>query len=140
VRADVLLPQQHQRHTFAPQFLAYAGVVGCNEAAGALLGAQQAAVQGSFIHNLDLCPVRLGRDGQAGVLGYDALGEVQGGGDALVREVGLEFETQNVFDLAHSDPSGIGHAGSGKKPGRPPVSVGEYAQHHTLRLDTVPAS
>ncbi|WP_157979266.1 hypothetical protein [Rhodoferax ferrireducens] len=32
-------------------------------------------------------------------------GDVQDCGDALMREMGLEFETQNVFDLAHSDPS-----------------------------------
>jgi len=32
----VLLPQQHQRHAFAPQFLVHAGVVGLHKGAGAL--------------------------------------------------------------------------------------------------------
>jgi hypothetical protein len=33
----------------------------------------------------------------------------------LVRVVLLEFETQDVFDVTHSDPSGIGHVGSSEK-------------------------
>ena len=33
----------------------------------------------------------------------------------LVRVLEFKFETQDVSDVTHSDPSGIGHVGSSKK-------------------------
>jgi hypothetical protein len=66
----------------------------------------------------------------ADVLGDDAFGDAQRRGDAFVRELGVELQTQNVLDLAHSDPSGIGHAGSSK--GWEATRMGEQicATHH----------
>lgn len=48
----------------------------------------------------------------------------------LVRVVEFEFETQDVFDLTHSDPSGIGHVGSSEKNQRRLARMGwdKYAQ------------
>ena len=55
-----------------------------------------------------------------------------------MREMGFEFETQDVLDFAHSDPSGIGHSGSRKKLVRLPISVEKkYAQHNTLLVDAI---
>ena len=53
--------------------------------------------------------------GQFDVFGDHAFGDAKRGGDVLVRMVEFEFETQDVFDSLHSDPSGIGHVGSSKK-------------------------
>ena len=138
VLADVLLPQQHQRHAFAPEFLVQASEVGPHKGAGSLGCARQAAVQCGLVEQLNLAPVQLCCTGQGDVLGNDAFGDAQGCGDALVREMGFEFETQDVLDFAHSDPSGIGQAGSSKKLARLPVSVEKkYAQHHTLLVDAI---
>ena len=52
--------------------------------------------------------------GQLDVFGDHAFGDAKRGGDVLVRVVGLKFETQDVFDSVHSDPSDIGHVGSSK--------------------------
>ena len=71
-------------------------------------------LQGALIQSLNLQPVQAGGNGQADVLGDNAFGDAKRGGDAFVRELGVELQTQNVLDLAHSDPSGIGHAGSSK--------------------------
>jgi hypothetical protein len=44
----VLLPQQHQRHAFAAQFLVHATVVGRHETAGALGRSDQPVLQGAL--------------------------------------------------------------------------------------------
>lgn len=136
--ADVLVPQQHERHAFAPEFLVQASEVGPHKSAGSLGCARQTAVQGRLVEQLNLAPVQLCRTGQCDVFGNDAFGDVQGCGNALMRQMGFEFETQDVLDFAHSDPSGIGQAGSSKKLARLPVSVEKkYAQHHTLLVDAI---
>lgn len=54
---------------------------------------------------------------------------------------GYGFQGQgHVLDLAHSDPSGIGHAGSSKKLEGYSLGENKYAQHITLPTDAVPAS
>jgi hypothetical protein len=42
--------------------------------------------------------------------------------------VEFEFETQDVFDLTHSDPSGIGHVGSSKRRRLARMDWDKYAQ------------
>jgi hypothetical protein len=49
------------------------------------------------------------------VFGDDSFGDVKRVGYLLVRTPDFKFETQDVFDKTHSDPSGIGHVGSSKK-------------------------
>ena len=53
--------------------------------------------------------------GELDLFGNHTFGDAKRSGDVLVRVVEFEFETQDVFDLTHSDPSGIGHVGSSKK-------------------------
>jgi hypothetical protein len=64
---------------------------------------------------LDLGPLQARRAGKFDVFGDHAFGDAKRGCDVLVRVVLLEFETQDVFDVTHSDPSGIGHVGSSEK-------------------------
>lgn len=90
------------------------GVVGCQKGAGALGSAHQAAVQCRLVHRLDLGPIQASGAGQLDVFGNHAFGDAQCGGDVLMRVVEFEFETQDVLNLTHSDPSGIGHVGSSK--------------------------
>jgi hypothetical protein len=53
----------------------------------------------------------------------------------LVRVVEFELETQDVFDLTHSDPSGIGHVGFQQKLARLPASVGKNMRSSCTLLD-----
>lgn len=131
--ADMLVPQQQRRHAFALQFLVQPNEIGPNKCAGSQRDARQAAVQGRLVKHLNRAPVQLCCTGQGDVFGNDVFGDVQGCGNALMRQMGFELETQDVLDFAHSDHWGIG-SGSSKKLARLPLSVEKkYAQHHTLR-------
>ena len=77
VLVAMLLPQQHQRHAFAAQFLVHAPVVGRHETAGALGRSDQPVLQGALIQSLNLQPVQAGGRGQADVLGDNAFGDAQ---------------------------------------------------------------
>ncbi len=109
----VLLPQQHQRHTLAAQLLVQAAIVRLDVVTRPLRRHQQAPLQRGFIRVPGLRPVQPCGSGQAYVLGDDALRDAQRGGDLLVRQLGVQFQTQYVFDLTHSDPW-CGHAISRK--------------------------
>lgn len=53
----------------------------------------------------------------------------------LVRVVEFEFETQDVFDLTHSDPSGIGHEAFQQKAGKTsPFGLGKICAAPARRL------
>lgn len=108
----MLLPQQHQGHAFALELLAYFGVVGCHKGAGTCgRTTHQELVQCHLVHGLDLRPMQPSGVGQLDVLGDHAFGDAKRCRNVLVRMVEFEFETQDVFNLTHSDPSGIGHVG-----------------------------
>ena len=126
----VFLPQQHQGHAFAPQLLVQVCIVGGQKAAGTLRCAHQTGVQHRLVHGLDLRPMQTCGAGQLDVFGDDAFGDAQCAGDVLVRVLEFKFETQDVSDVTHSDPSGIGHVGSSKKLKKAsPSGLEKYAQH-----------
>jgi hypothetical protein len=67
-----------------------------------------------FAQGLDLGPVQARIAGEFDVLGYNSFGDPQSAGNVLMGMTEFELETQNIFDLTHSDPSGIGHVQSSK--------------------------
>ena len=94
VLGHVLFPQQHERHAFAAQFLVNAAEVRLGVVAGAVGSApDQAAFECGLAQAFNRWPVQPGCCGQAGVLGHHALGDVQGSGNAFVRQPCMEFET-----------------------------------------------
>jgi hypothetical protein len=56
-----------------------------------------------------------------------------------VRQPGIEFQTQNVLDFAHSDPW-CGHAGSSKSWKGYPLGLLAMRNTITPLYDTVPVS
>jgi hypothetical protein len=85
-----------------------------DKAAGPYDRAQQTVVQFGLVHGLDLGPVQAPITGKFDVLGDYAFGDAKRAGNVLVGVVEYEFETQDVFDLTHSDPSDVGQVGSSK--------------------------
>jgi len=109
VFGPVLLPQQHERHALASQFVMDAPEVGLHMVTRLLGGGQQASLQRHVVERLDSGPVQPGCSGQADIFGHDAFGQIEGGSDLLVRQPGVKFQTQYFLDLTHSDPR-CGHA------------------------------
>ena len=136
VLLGVLLPQQHERHALAAQFFVNLGVVGVHEVLRPWWRCQQAMLQSGLVQGLDGVPIQTCDRGQTDVLGNHAFGDAQGGGDTLVREPSIEFETQNVLDLAHVNPW-CRHAGSSKKLGRL-TALGETTCATPSRWHTTP--
>lgn len=96
----VLLPQQHERDALAVELALDASPVrGDVGLRGVGLG-QQGRGQSLLAPVLDRLPVQASGMGQANILGHGPFGDVQGGGDLLVREVGLPLQADNVFDHA----------------------------------------
>jgi hypothetical protein len=71
-------------------------------------------IQFSLTQRLNLRPVQAPVAGKFDVLGNHPLGDAKRGCDVLVGVVEFKFETQDVFDLTHSDPSDVGQVGSSK--------------------------
>jgi hypothetical protein len=91
---DVLFPQQHERHAFAPQLLVGAAVVRQHVVGRAVQTAlHEPALQCRVAQRLNGGPVQARDARQADVLGHDTLGDAQRGGDSFVGEAGFEFET-----------------------------------------------
>lgn len=96
----VLLPQQHERDALAVELALDASPVrGDVGLRGVGLG-QQGRGQSLLAPVLDRLPVQASGMGQANILGHGPFGDVQGGGDLLVREVGLPLQADTVFDHA----------------------------------------
>jgi len=134
----VLLPQQHQRHAFAVQLLVQAAVVGLHMVARPFRRHQQAPFERGLVDALHARPIEAGGGGQANILGDDALRNAQRGSNLLVRQAGVEFQTQYVFNLTHIDPW-YGHAVSRQKLEAYPF--GCYMRNIiSVPYDTVPVS
>ena len=135
VALAVLLPQQHQGHALALELLAYLRVVGGHEAAGALgRTTHQAVVQCRLVHGLNLRPMQTSGAGKLDVFGDHPFGDAKRGGDVLVGVLEFEFEAQDVFDVTHSDPSGIGHVISSKNWQGYPHRLGQICAAPARRL------
>ena len=59
----------------------------------AFAGDEQALLENDFLHTFYGSPIQTRRRGQADILGDDAFGEPQCGGDLLMRELGIELQT-----------------------------------------------
>lgn len=115
-----------------------AAVIGLNKAAGACNGAHQAVVQCCAIEVVYSDPVQASDGCQTDVLADNVFGDVQGGADFLMREPSIEFDTQNAFDLAHSDPSDMCPVQQSRRGN--PNGLEKYAEHTTLLQTSIPAS
>ena len=101
---DVLLPQQLQGDALAPQFAVDRDQIRQHPLAAGLahLGSwQQCCRQRDLIQRGQHRPLQACFVGRRDVLADDALGQLQGPGDLLVRETSLKFEAQTFFDITH---------------------------------------
>jgi hypothetical protein len=109
VSGAVLLPQQRKRHALAFELLVNAGKVGrgvaCRRSARR---PEQPRLQRRVVKRRDQRPANARLKGAFQVAGDRSLGQAGGGGNTLMAELGLEFEAQDFFDLAHGFPLG-GH-------------------------------
>ena len=134
----VLLPQEHQRHALAAQFLVQVAVVGLDVLSRTFWRNKQAPLQRRLINALDRRPIQARRCGQAKVLGHGSLRHPQCSSDLPVRQLGVELQTQYIFYLTHIDPR-CGHAISRKKLKAYPL--GCYMRNIiSTCYDTVPVS
>ena len=101
---DVLLPQQLQGDALAPQFAVERDQIRQHPLAAGVAhlgGGQQRRRQGLFIQRGQHRPLQACFVGRRDVLADDALGQLQGPGDLLVREASLKLEAQTFFDITH---------------------------------------
>ena len=134
----VLIPQQHQRHALAVQFLVQAAVVGLHMVARPFRRHQEAPFERHLVDCLHACPIEAGGGRHANIFGDDALRNTQRGSDLLVRQAGVELQTQYVSNLTHIDPW-YGHAVSRQKLAAYPF--GCYMRNIiSVPYDTVPVS
>lgn len=134
----MLLPQEHQRHTLAAQFLVQVAVVRLHVLSRAFWRNEQAPLQRRLINPLDRSPIQARRCGQAKVLGHGSLRHAQCSRDLPVRQMGVELQTQDIFYLTHIDPR-CRHAISRKK--LEAYALGCYMRNIiSVCYDTVPVS
>ncbi|CAM3732644.1 hypothetical protein ROSA5918_05155 [Roseateles saccharophilus] len=100
VGGQVFLPQQHQRHALAVELAVDAGPVRNDDGKGSTGARLQSRRELLLAPILDGVPVQARGGGQADVLGDDALGDLQGGGDLLVRELRVPLQADDIFDHA----------------------------------------
>ena len=96
----ILLPQQHERDALAIELAVDASPVGGDVGLSGVGLGQQGRGQSLLAPVLDCLPVKASGMGQANILGHSPFGDVEGGSDLLVREVGLPLQADNVFDHA----------------------------------------
>jgi hypothetical protein len=96
----VLLPQQHERDALAVEFTVDAAPVGGDVGLRGVRLGQQGGGQSLLAPALHHLPVQACGMAQANILGHGPFGDVEGGGDLLVRELGLPLQADNVFDHA----------------------------------------
>ena len=118
VRGVILLPQQRKGDALAFEFLVNMGKVGRGVACrGSARAAEQLRLQRRVVHLRSQRPADARLKGALQVAGDRCLGHTGGGGNTLMTELGLEFEAQDFFDLAHGFPFG-GHLRLRKKSGK----------------------
>ncbi|MNS78704.1 hypothetical protein D3C72_1123290 [compost metagenome] len=101
---DVLLPQQLQGDALAPQFAVDSDQIRQHPLTARVAhlgGGQQCRRQRDLIQRGQRRPLQACLAGRRDVLADDALGQLQGPGDLLVREASLKLEAQTFFDITH---------------------------------------
>lgn len=100
VGRNVFLSEQHQRDPLAIELAVDTAPVG-NDSGKCRCGVRlQGRRELLFAPVLDGVSVQAGGGGQADVLGDDAFGYLQGGGDARVRELRVPLQADDIFDHA----------------------------------------
>lgn len=100
VGGHVLLPQQRERDAFAVQLSMDAGPVGHHHRLRGYRAWLQGLRERLLAQALGALPVETGRFGQRDVLGDDALGDLQGGGNLRVRQLRVPLQADDIFDHA----------------------------------------
>lgn len=101
VNAEAFLSVGCRRDAFAAQFDVHLSVVGLHHAAEGRTAAHQAAFQRCLVEFGRRGPIEPGAARKTEVLGHGSLGDREALGDALVRQIALELESENVLDHAY---------------------------------------